>query len=225
MLIGWRSRPPIVAGLYRLGQIYLKPMDVKAKTVNVIDVHYLDYRRSSLGRVELTESPIDFRLAAPGNELAFRTAVDEHMATLGFRHPEIAADPLWEAEVRRRLEHRTREYPKQLREFQRYHYEGIRLEFGYDQQGLSGPQAAEVAELRRARVRSVVAQGDDGVTRRYLASEMDGPGNNGPSGRSVVTPISCSSRTRIAPRPPMRTSVVVSARRCRSRSGCSTARR
>jgi hypothetical protein len=179
VLVAFRSRSPRAAELLDNLEAWLKPQDVKTKTAGLIDTEYLGYRKSAYGKVELTEPPVDFGLTKPGFEEEFAAAVDAHMDKLKGKFPEIAADPLWEQEVRNRLIQRTKEYPKELANFSRYIDEGINIEFGYDKQGLDKSLEKGVADVRKAEVTPGVTTDPFGVERRYFELKMAGP-NGGP---------------------------------------------
>lgn len=179
ILIAFRSRSPEAARLIDAGQAWLKPQDVKTKTVNAIDTTYLGYRKSSYGKVELTEPPIDFGLTKPGLEAELEAAADAYMDQLKAKFPELASDPVWAAEVKARLIQRTKEYPKELANFSRYVDEGVKIEFGYDQQGLDTSLEKAVTDVRKAEVTPGITTDPFGVERRYFELKMAGP-NGGP---------------------------------------------
>ena len=179
ILIAFRSRSPEAARLIDAGQAWLKPQDVKTKTVNAIDTTYLGYRKSAYGKVELTEPPIDFGLTKPGLEAELEAAAEAYMDQLKAKFPEIASDPVWAAEVKARLIQRTKEYPKELANFSRYVDEGVKIEFGYDQQGLDKSLEKGVTDVRKAEVTPGTTTDAFGVERRYFELKMAGP-NGGP---------------------------------------------
>jgi hypothetical protein len=179
ILIAFRSRSPEAARLIDAGEAWLKPQDVKTKTVNAIDTTYLGYRKSAYGKVELTEPPIDFGLTKPGLEVELEAAADAYMDQLKTKFPELASDPVWAAEVKARLIQRTKEYPKELANFSRYVDEGVKIEFGYDQQGLDTSLEKAVTDVRKAEVTPGTTTDAFGVERRYFELKMAGP-NGGP---------------------------------------------
>src|SRR5690606_24886190 len=63
--------------------------------------------------------------------------------------------------------------------------EGIRLEFGYDQQGIAGRYTNEVAEIRDARVGIVQEPDSYGDLRTHFTLEMRGPGANSTDWRPI----------------------------------------
>jgi PKD repeat protein len=180
VLIAFRARSPRAADLIRDALARQKPMDVKTKGVNEIDINYFGYRREAKDLVELVEPPIDWRLTKKGREAELEAALDEHMAKLKERHAEIGADPVWEAEVRSRLETRTKEWAKEVPNFRRYKTEGINVEFGYAEQGLPASLDDHVAEIRKAQVRTgTIVDPITGKERLYMSLEMaDAKGEN-----------------------------------------------
>ncbi|HWJ63647.1 MAG TPA: PKD domain-containing protein [Acidimicrobiales bacterium] len=180
ILIAFRQRSARAADLIRDGLARPKPMDIKTKGVNEIDIHYLGYRREAKDLVELVEPPIDWRLAKKGNEAAFETALDDYMDFLKSQHPEIAADAVWASEVRSRLKTRTKQWVKEVPNFRKYKTEGINVEFGYAEQGMPASLDDHVAQTRKARVnQGTVKDPYTGKDRLYFNVEMaDEFGNN-----------------------------------------------
>jgi PKD repeat protein len=180
ILIAFRQRSPRAADLMKRGLARLKPMDVKTKGVNEIDIAYLGYRREAKDLVELVEPPIDWRLAQKGREAELEAALDGYMADLKAKHAEIGADPVWEAEVRDRLKTRTKEWIKEVPNFRRYKQQGIEMNFGYAEQGLPDFLDDAMAEPRKARVSTgTVIDPITGKERLYMTLEMaDESGTN-----------------------------------------------
>lgn len=173
ILIAFRQRSPRAADLIRDGLARLKPMDVKTKGVNEIDINYLGYRREAKDLVELVEPPIDWRLAAKGREAELEAALDDYMVELKKAHKEIGADAVWEAEVRDRLKTRTKEWIKEVPNFRRYKAHGIEMNFGYAEQGLPDFLDDVMAEPRKARVSTgTVVDPITGKERLYMTLEM-----------------------------------------------------
>ncbi len=180
ILIAIRSRSPKSAALLDKGLAYVKPMDVETKNVNEIDVNYLGFRREALGTVEIMEPPFDYTLGAKGREAELNVAIDGYMEKLKTAHPEIAADPVWEREVRDRLELRSKEFYKEMPNFRRYRTQGINVEFGYAEQGLPAELDDHVADMRKAKV-GMLAKTDihNGSRRRIMTLKMaDASGSN-----------------------------------------------
>jgi LPXTG-motif cell wall-anchored protein len=180
VLIAFRQRSARAADLIRDGLARPKPMDVKTKGVNEIDIAYLGYRREAKDLVELVEPPIDWRLARKGREAELEEALDDYMEFLEGRHPEIGADPVWRSEVRSRLEIRTKQWIKEVPNFRRYAQKGIDVEFGYAEQGLPAALDDQFGQLRKARVnQGTVIDPYTGQERLYFNVEMaDANGNN-----------------------------------------------
>lgn len=181
VLIAFRSRSPRAADLIRDGLARPKPMDVKTKGVNEIDIAYLGYRREAKDLVELVEPPIDWRLAREGREAEFEAALDTYMTFLEREggHGELS-DPVWRAEVRSRLKTRTKQWIKEVPNFRTYATKGINVEFGFSEQGLPASLDDHVAEVRKAKVNSgSVTDPYTGEKRLYFNVEMaDASGNN-----------------------------------------------
>lgn len=179
ILIAFRSRSPRAADLIKQGLARQKPMDVKIKGVNEIDIYYLGYRREAKDLVELVEPPIDWRLAKKGREAEFDEALDAYMEFLKTKHPELV-DPVWAAEVRSRLKTRTKQWVKEVPNLRRYKEDGINVEFGYKEQGLPESLDDHVAEVRKARVnQGTVKDPYTGQDRLYFNVEMaDAKGEN-----------------------------------------------
>lgn len=178
ILIAFRARAGRAADLIRDGLARQKPMDVKTKGVNEIDINYLGYRREAKDLVELVEPPIDWRLV--DNELAFDVELDLYMDFLKTKHPELKVDAVWAAEVRGRLKTRTKQWVKEVPNFKRYEEQGIDVGFGYKEQGLPESLDDQFEQLRKARVNEgFVKDPYTGEMRRYYNVEMaDANGEN-----------------------------------------------
>ncbi len=109
IILAFRSRHPLSQTLLDAGLAYAKAQAFKQKTVNLIDINFLGYRRKAEATIEIVEPPAGI-IGKEGAELT--TAVNAYMDVLTAKHPELVQNKVLREEVRDRLEGRAQEWNK-----------------------------------------------------------------------------------------------------------------
>jgi len=177
VLLAFRARQPESISLLDRLLAWPKMQANKVKTINDIDLKYLDYptemiikkqRVSSKGIVRLVEPPVN---PVGLTEKEFEAAIDLHMQEVVQKHPEIGADGDLYARVRARIKTRGEEWPIHVKKYTEWENgKGIPVGFGYEKQGI-GNLDKGVEEVRKVRV--TTSELDDG--RKVFDLEIAGP--------------------------------------------------
>ncbi len=109
IILAFRSRHPLAQTLLDNGLAYAKAQAFKQKTVNLIDINFLGYRRKAEATIEIVEPPAGI-IGKEGAELT--TAVNAYMDVLTAKNPELGLNKVLREEVRDRLEGRAKEWNK-----------------------------------------------------------------------------------------------------------------
>jgi hypothetical protein len=186
VVITFRSRNPASIALLESSQAWPKPMGLKYKTVNRIDIDYLGYRPDAFAKVEVVEPPLGFRdFAVDGknkivDEGAFQSQLDEYMDGILRDRPDDLdlADPVLFAEVRGRLEARVREWYKLGPGLDEAVEKGLPTNFGLNAQfpggRLPNGRAFDLGANEVRKVEKNLVSGPDS-TRRYFEIKMSDP--------------------------------------------------
>ncbi|WP_309005348.1 hypothetical protein [Pelagicoccus sp. SDUM812005] len=107
VMLSFRSRSALARDLLARKLAWPKPQRLKFKTVNEIDIKYLNYPIESQAILEIIEPPKAL-INKTGPEL--ETALDQYMDTMVKQYPELTQNDVLFGEVRSRLKTRTEEW-------------------------------------------------------------------------------------------------------------------
>ncbi|HET6410238.1 MAG TPA: carbohydrate-binding protein [Chthoniobacteraceae bacterium] len=143
LIMGWRSRSPRSAELLdRIPPTHLlKPHGVSIKTVNEIDIKYLNYPETFEAECVLVEPPIpwvkpwidkDKKIPTP----EFVAAADNYLQRFPDLNVGTDASKALREQVYERLAHQMHEWPKQAENFVKYSRDGIDVNFHAQKQNV-----------------------------------------------------------------------------------------
>ena len=181
IILAFRSRSRLAQILLDTNIAWPKPMALKQKTVNEIDIRFLGYRRRAEARIEIVEPPAMLK-DKTGAEL--EDALDEYIAALKQQNPELAQNAVLAQEARDRMATRTKEWSKYNPELRLENLEdevSVGVNFGLNEQLTKDAGEIGVSEQRRIHRTPVESVTDqvDGSTRRVWEIKMDGPNGSG----------------------------------------------
>ncbi len=158
VILAFRSRSPKAAALLDAVPLkhLLKPHGVSVKTVNEIDVKYLNYPAQLEAECALVEPPIDWVQPWSDKKANIQNPVFVDQANRYLdRYPELnlgtEESQALRSQVYQRLQFQMEEYPKQAQNFLKYSREGIDVNFHAQKQQLGlGQHLLPNKEARRA---------------------------------------------------------------------------
>ena len=178
IILAFRSRHPKAQTLLDAGLAYAKAQAFKQKTVNLIDINFLGYRRKAEATIEIVEPPAGI-IGKEGAELT--TAVNAYMDVLTAKNPALGQNKVLREEVRDRLEGRAKEWNKYAPQLKLNDLDAevkVGVNFGASDQfvrDVSGDVGVnELRKVERNRVEDFLDP-VTGTNRRRWEIKMEGP--------------------------------------------------
>ncbi len=178
IILAFRSRHPLAQTLLDDGLAYAKAQAFKQKTVNLIDINFLGYRRKAEATIEIVEPPAGI-IGKDGGELT--TAINAYMDVLTAKNPALSQNKVLREEVRDRLEGRAKEWNKYAPQLKLNDLDAevkVGVNFGASDQfvrDVSGDVGVnELRKVERNRVEDFLDP-VTGTNRRRWEIKMEGP--------------------------------------------------